>query len=367
MAPIKIKSSSKKTRLHNLIMQQQWCEVVKRVKTHPGETKNWVLAPLQISGRDDETHKSRVLPLHTAITYGAPYNVINTLIEANVKALSHTDSYYDRYPLHFACLHCPQLDIIQLVTQKYPPALKHQDSFCRTPLHYASFGKALPPTFDFLLKEYPEAAEVGEIHGWTPLHVAVKMGCSYNILKLLVEIYPMGLGGRTKKGATVVHIARNFHGPDSTMEAQLYALQSALDAVYDLERGRLSLGTVADALCEEDERRVRTMACQLNESIATISTASDESELSDEQSMDGDTQERDSADVRSSLAVDEPIEESQCCVICMESKRTHAFVPCGHMCVCQSCAHLPSLRDSQNGKRCPVCRRQSFIVMKVYS
>ena len=44
----------------------------------------------------------------------------------------------------------------------------------------------------------------------------------------------------------------------------------------------------------------------------------------------------------------------ECCV-CMEARKTHAFVPCGHRCVCEGCADCIMAAS----KECPVCRQAS--------
>jgi hypothetical protein len=54
------------------------------------------------------------------------------------------------------------------------------------------------------------------------------------------------------------------------------------------------------------------------------------------------------------------IQESKECVVCLSSKRTHAFVPCGHMCVCNGCA------VSIQGRKCPICRKSSQQIIKIF-
>ena len=36
------------------------------------------------------------------------------------------------------------------------------------------------------------------------------------------------------------------------------------------------------------------------------------------------------------------------CIVCMEGPKTHAAIPCGHLCVCEGCAAVL--------KECPGCR-----------
>jgi len=48
------------------------------------------------------------------------------------------------------------------------------------------------------------------------------------------------------------------------------------------------------------------------------------------------------------------------CVICLTQLRTHAFIPCGHKCVCKDCS------DKLKDKKCPICRVKSSSVIKVF-
>lgn len=50
------------------------------------------------------------------------------------------------------------------------------------------------------------------------------------------------------------------------------------------------------------------------------------------------------------------------CIICMFSPRSHVFIPCGHLVACESC----SLQAFKKCKACPICRKLSSCVTKVY-
>jgi len=54
--------------------------------------------------------------------------------------------------------------------------------------------------------------------------------------------------------------------------------------------------------------------------------------------------------------------DNTCCV-CMVHDKTHLFVPCGHQCVCGTCAE--TIMKSQPAK-CPVCRSICDKVIKVF-
>ena len=48
------------------------------------------------------------------------------------------------------------------------------------------------------------------------------------------------------------------------------------------------------------------------------------------------------------------------CAICLTQLRTHAFIPCGHKCVCKDCS------DKLKDKKCPICRVKASAVIKVF-
>ena len=51
------------------------------------------------------------------------------------------------------------------------------------------------------------------------------------------------------------------------------------------------------------------------------------------------------------------------CVVCMDEVKTHAFVPCGHLCVCDRCA-ADIMASSK--KECPNCRGPATHAMKIF-
>lgn len=51
-------------------------------------------------------------------------------------------------------------------------------------------------------------------------------------------------------------------------------------------------------------------------------------------------------------------EDAECC-ICMANKKSHACVPCGHQCVCETC--------STSISKCPICRTKIEKFIKVFN
>ena len=53
------------------------------------------------------------------------------------------------------------------------------------------------------------------------------------------------------------------------------------------------------------------------------------------------------------------------CVICQDQAKTHAFVPCGHRCVCEACGkRLMALRTR---RVCPICRQPATSSMRIWN
>lgn len=66
---------------------------------------------------------------------------------------------------------------------------------------------------------------------------------------------------------------------------------------------------------------------------------------------------------------DEVDDNSSRCVICLSDCRSFAFVPCGHLALCHTCASKKPYKKKQNSSRgicCPVCRQSAESVMKIY-
>merc|ERR1712137_343909 len=73
----------------------------------------------------------------------------------------------------------------------------------------------------------------------------------------------------------------------------------------------------------------------------------------------------DSATVPPAAKVDDELhDDSELCVICLTNVKTHAFVPCGHRCVCQECGDAMFRRPPV---LCPVCRGPTQCVLQIFT
>ncbi len=55
-----------------------------------------------------------------------------------------------------------------------------------------------------------------------------------------------------------------------------------------------------------------------------------------------------------------------CCVVCLNSQKTHACVPCGHKCVCEKCAFIIMNTHGITKKKCPICRKGVSCIIRIY-
>ncbi|CAK0843220.1 unnamed protein product [Prorocentrum cordatum] len=57
------------------------------------------------------------------------------------------------------------------------------------------------------------------------------------------------------------------------------------------------------------------------------------------------------------------IDDDGLCVVCLSSDRSHAFVPCGHRCVCKE----RSPRRGEDGPKCPLCRSDAVSTLHIFN
>lgn len=68
---------------------------------------------------------------------------------------------------------------------------------------------------------------------------------------------------------------------------------------------------------------------------------------------------------RTTTASAEPLTpDSQECVLCMDKAATHVMVPCGHVCLCDTCATPGSLMRLH--RQCPICRAAIQQTVRIY-
>ena len=54
------------------------------------------------------------------------------------------------------------------------------------------------------------------------------------------------------------------------------------------------------------------------------------------------------------------------CMICRDAKKSEAFVPCGHVCMCRACYDHLARVSGANSVVCPKCREEVRFTMRVF-
>jgi hypothetical protein len=68
--------------------------------------------------------------------------------------------------------------------------------------------------------------------------------------------------------------------------------------------------------------------------------------------------------LQAQLGVVPPPAEDALCVVCLDARKDHAIVPCGHMCVCGPCA---AMLNQAGHPSCPVCRGPITSTMRMFT
>jgi hypothetical protein len=114
--------------LYQLIIGNSWEAVIKRCKSHPAESKQWLV-------RENEKSWCR-LPLHEACVRGASAEVIDALLEANPDAAKSPD-HSSRLPLHHACFYGCSTGVVKKLICAYTEGISKKDIYNKSPMTIA--------------------------------------------------------------------------------------------------------------------------------------------------------------------------------------------------------------------------------------
>lgn len=184
--------------LSKMITSEDWHKVVQLCQGSPSEAKKWTTRQGFFEGMKD----ANVLPIHEALVGGAPFQIIEALLNAYPDSVYCKESSYQRLPLHCACRKNAVPEVVDLLLRRYADAALTPDSLGRLPLHYALSNGASPAIVDCILTKRPNSARGFDKRGWTPLHVACGVGAKMGVIKAIVDSYPEAVLMRTNKGSS---------------------------------------------------------------------------------------------------------------------------------------------------------------------
>jgi len=119
------------TKLYQLILKQEWENVILRAKNFDEEARVFVYRC-----DDQGLLKWRLLPIHCALLHDAPTEAIESILKA------------------------------------YPAGSRAQDDHGMLPIHLAIKKHATPEIINILLSSYPKCIEVPNNNGFTPYQMA---------------------------------------------------------------------------------------------------------------------------------------------------------------------------------------------------
>lgn len=109
---------------------------------------------------------------------------------------------------------------------------------------------------------------------------------------------------------------------------------------------------------------LQTLDSMLPSYIAITPSPSQIDQLGDQKLKKSDTVETDSTSLSS---CSDGEERDNKCVVCFEFGASHAYIPCGHHCICAGCVDLmDASRNEDKFANCPICRQSPVCVARMF-
>ena len=209
-----------------------------------------------------KVQQTRILPIHQAIKYGAPKEILEIFHEINKEGVTKMESPHNRLALHICCIFCNNnnnnnngddsaskiaavssnasttssnsssnkgtnggvvtspYDIFTTILNQNRKAIQHQDVLGRLPIHYAMKHIASEDTIMKLIDEYPKSLTIADTNGWLPIHVACRVASTKSlpihardywieIIKYMLLVCPHTVHKTTTKGLSVLQLAKS--------------------------------------------------------------------------------------------------------------------------------------------------------------
>jgi hypothetical protein len=122
---------------------------------------------------------------------------------ARIRDYSH---YNRRLPLHWACFHRYDPEIVRLLLEAFPDGVSSPDVNGYIPLHHACWHSH--PSVDnirLLIQANPQTISMKANNGKTPLHDACRVRASMDAIELLIQTRPTVVTERDQYGMTPLY------------------------------------------------------------------------------------------------------------------------------------------------------------------
>jgi hypothetical protein len=170
--------------LSSLVVERDWNRILSEVEQQPSLAAVWMF------GIDDASARVyKRLPLHCCCAYGAPANLIASLVKHYPEGTGAIDPTDMSTPLALACFAGASLEIIELLVQTDPVAIATKNIYGQVPLHIAVLSKVSYSVIELLVEESPDDVSLADNDGKTPIQYAKAVyGEKHKVYQFLVMI-----------------------------------------------------------------------------------------------------------------------------------------------------------------------------------
>lgn len=187
-------------KLSTIIARRGWTKALHRIASSPNEARSW--------DHDGE------LPIHRACRHqNVPVNVIKALIDAYPQSVEKQTKMTGLIPLQFAvcCVSSTINGVVRLLLLHYTVGATVRDACGETSLISHLYYSSQPSleVVQMLVEAHPDAVRTSDKYKWYPLHFAARRG-DLEIPQYLIELYPEALLAKTEFDMTPQDVADEF-------------------------------------------------------------------------------------------------------------------------------------------------------------
>eukprot|EP00980_Cylindrotheca_fusiformis_P003850 scaffold858_cov123-Cylindrotheca_fusiformis.AAC.26 len=113
----------------------------------------------------------------------------------------------ENLPLHTACSFQASADVVETLLRAYPGGASQPNGVGNLPIHQAAMWQAPTAAVEILLSRHADGASVRNQQGSLPLHLAASSRASPEVVKLLIDAYPDAVHLQNDDGMTPLDLA----------------------------------------------------------------------------------------------------------------------------------------------------------------
>jgi hypothetical protein len=269
-------------------------------------------------------------------------------------------------PIHVACMKQAPIRVIHALLAADPTSCNEADGIGRTPLHNAVRYGASFKVASILLAAGPKAVRAKAYDGNLPIHYACKFATSLvdhlPIIKNLLWLHPDSVWEKDASGETPKDSAA--HNTNLILRDHIVHLLDCFKVeILDVDTRNDSAGFRTTAIGGRvDSSSSSSSSSSEGSSVSSNNLYSNNATFS--QMTESNSCVRSDNDELITNSNNKNESKTKQCVVCLEKDVTMVLIPCGHPCLCESCAS-PSIMNRIKWK-CPECRTEIHQVIKFF-